>query len=446
MPRLTKRTVDAAEPASKCYVLWDGDIAGFGLRVYPSGKRTYIIQYRNGRRSRRFTIGSHGIWTPESARKEAISQLGRVARGGDPAEEKIINFEAMTVAELIELYIDDMNKGLILGKSGRPKKLSTIATDTGRLRNHIRPLLGSVAVKDLKRSLVVRAMRDIMAGTTRATVKTDKLRGKSVIRGGHGTATRTIGVFGAMLTYAVDLGMIEHNPAHGIRRPKGNVRDRRLSEAEYHILGEILREAERDDALRITVDIIRQIALTGCRRSEIIKLKWTECDLAGSCLRLAETKEGASVRPVGLPVIEWFEQARNNAQGPYVFPGRDREQPFGYFQTRWTQIVKDTPLAGVTPHVLRHSFASIANDLGFTEITIASLIGHAKGSVTGRYIHTLDTALVMAADNISGYIAGLLDGVTFKQNRYAMDRSTRKAALARFLSDATGDEAGRLAA
>ena len=115
MPRLAKDTVDAAESASKCYVLWDGDMAGFGLRVYPSRKRTYIIKHRNGRRSRRFTIGSHSIWTSDSACKEALSPLGRVACGSDPAEEKIINFEAMTVAERIKLYIDDMNKGLILG-------------------------------------------------------------------------------------------------------------------------------------------------------------------------------------------------------------------------------------------------------------------------------------------------------------------------------------------
>jgi hypothetical protein len=94
----------------------------------------------------------------------------------------------------------------------------------------------------------------------------------------------------------------------------------------------------------------------------------------------------------------------------------------------------------VTPHVLRHSFASIANDLGFTEVTIAALVGHAKGSVTSKYIHTLDTALIMAADTISGYIQGLLDGIEFKQTAYALDRDSRKAALARFLKRASGDD------
>lgn len=97
-------------------------------------------------------------------------------------------------------------------------------------------------------------------------------------------------------------------------------------------------------------------------------------------------------------------------------------------------------LFDITRHVLRHSFVSIANDLGFTEVTIAALIGHAKGSVTSKYIHTLDTALIMAADTISGYIQGLLDGVKFKQTAYALNRSSRKAALARFLRKATGED------
>jgi hypothetical protein len=90
--------------------------------------------------------------------------------------------------------------------------------------------------------------------------------------------------------------------------------------------------------------------------------------------------------------------------------------------------------------VLRHSFANIANDLGFTEVTIAALIGHAKGSVTGKYIHTLDTALIMAADTAAGYIQGLLDGIEFKQTAYALDRNSRKAALARFLEKAAGND------
>ena len=129
-----------------------------------------------------------------------------------------------------------------------------------------------------------------------------------------------------------------------------------------------------------------------------------------------------------------------------IDPGQDlvqrvgEDNAFGGFPNHWRQIFRDSPLSDVTPHVLRHSFASIANDLGFTEVTIAALVGHSKGTVTSKYIHTLDTALIMAADTISGYIQGLLDGIEFKQTAYALDRGSRKAALDRFLENATGKE------
>jgi integrase len=452
MPKITKRLVDASEIRDKDYVIWDDELPGFGLRVFASGKRSYVIQYRALGRSRRFTIGLHGVWTPETARQEAKIQFGRVAQGDNPAEERQLDHKAITVKELCTLYLNDLNAGLILGKGGRPKKPTTIGTDTGRINRHIIPLIGTRRVKDLARVDINKVLKDIMAGKTRAEVKTKKLRGKAIVRGGAGTATRTVGLLGGILTYAVDAGIIETNPAHGIKKPKDNVRNRRLTEAEYRTLGQMLHEAEANEKYAVTVDIIRQIALTGCRRSEMISLMWIEADTDASCMRLVDSKEGESIRPIGLPVVEYLEERRKTAAGTYVFPGQGEDNAFGSFPNHWEQIFKDSPLAGVTPHVLRHSFASIANDLGFTEVTIAALVGHSKGSVTSKYIHTLDTALIMAADTISGYIQGLLDGIEFKQTAYALDRDSRRAALDRFLTKAVGqpsdevEEETRLAA
>jgi integrase len=260
------------------------------------------------------------------------------------------------------------------------------------------------------------------------------------VKGGAGTASRTIGLFGGILTYAVEAGLIDANPAHGVRRPKDNVRARRLSEAEYRVLGEMLRAAAENETYSMTVEIIRQIALTGCRRAEMVGLQWDEADTGYSCLRLKDSKEGRSIRPVGLPVVEYLEKRRVEADGDYVFPGRDGDNAFGSFPNHWKKIFAGSSLSDITPHVLRHSFASVANDLGFTEITIAALVGHAKGSVTSNYIHTVDTALIMAADTIAGYIQGLLDGIEFKQTTYALDRDSRKTSLARFLQKAVGND------
>lgn len=439
MAKLTKRAVDAADVRAKDYFIWDDELPGFGLRVFASGKRSYLIQYRALGRTRRYTIGLHGIWTPETARQEAKVQLGRVAKGDNPSEERQLDHQAITVKELCGLYIADLNAGLILGKGGRPKKASTIVVDRGRIERHIIPLIGARRVKDLTKTDINKVLKDIMAGKTRVSVKTKKLRGRAIVRGGAGTATRTVGLLGGVLTYAIDAGIIDRNPAHGLKKPKDNVRTRRLTEAEYHLLGEILRTAAQTEKYAMTVDIIRQIAMTGCRRTEMIRLMRTEVDAAGSCLRLIDSKEGASIRPIGLPVIEYLEKRCKGLTGTYVFPGQEEDNAFGSFPNHWEQIFKDTALSDVTPHVLRHSFASIANDLGFTEVTIAALVGHSKGTVTSKYIHSLDTALIMAADTISGYVQGLLDGVAFKQTAYALDRDSRKAALARFLQSAAAE-------
>lgn len=449
MAKLSKRVVDQAEPGAADYFIWDEELAGFGLRVFRSGKRSYLVQYRAGGRSRRFTIGPHGVWTAETARKEARILLGRIAQGDNPAEERQLDHNAITVKELCALYVADLAAGLILGKGGRPKKATTIGTDTGRIRRHIVPLIGTRRVKDLVKADINRVLKDIMSGKTRASVKTKKLRGRAIVRGGAGTATRTVGLLGGILTYAVENGIIETNPAHGLRKPKDVVRNRRLSEAEYRTLGAILTEAAQDERYAVAVDIIRQIAMTGCRRGEIITLEWDEVDTDNSCLRLIDSKEGASVRPIGLPVVEYLEIRRADQAGSYVFPGLGEDNAFGSFPNHWEKIFEGTALADITAHVLRHSFASIGNDLGFTEVTIAALLGHSKGSVTSKYIHSLDTALIMAADTISGYIQGLLDGVAFTQTAYALDRDSRKAALKRFLAQATAepdDEAERLAA
>src|ERR1700730_2451317 len=440
MVKITKRVVEAADAREKDYLIWDDELPGFGLRVFSSGKRSYVIQYRTSGRSRRYTIGLHGAWAPETARQEAKVQFGRVARGDDPAEERQLDHKAITVKELCTRYLADLQAGLILGKGGRPKKPTTITTDTGRIERHIIPLIGARRVKDLTKTEINKVLKDIMAGKTRVSVKTKKLRGKAIVRGGAGTATRTVGLLGGILTYAVEAGIIKVHPEHGLRKPKDNVRTRRLSEAEYRTLGEMLRTAEEDEKYATTVDIIRQIVLTGCRRSEMIGLMWTEADTDGSCLRLIDSKEGTSVRPIGLPVVEFLEARRISACGTYVFPGHGEDNAFGSFPNHWEQIFKDSPLSDVTPHVLRHSFASVGNDLGFTEVTIAALVGHSRGSVTSKYIHALDTALIMAADTIAGYIEGLLDGKEFKQTAYALDRGSRKAALARFLLKAAGEE------
>jgi integrase len=434
MARLSKRFVDQAENASTDYFIWDDELSGFGLRVFASGKRSYLVQYRAGGRTRRFTIGAHGVWTPETARKEARILLGQISQGENPAEQKQLDTKAITVKELCTRYLADCHAGLVPGKGGRPKKPSTLATDESRIKRHILPLMGNRRVRDLTQADITKFLRDVASGKTRADMKTRK-HGRAIVRGGIGTGSRGVGLLGGIFTYAIREGMIDKNPVHGFQKPKDRVRDRRLTEREYRLLGKLLDNAADNLQFAMTAKIVRAIAMTGCRRGEVIHLKSGEVDAERSCIRLEDSKEGASIRAIGLPVVELLEPLLTlNDEAAFVFPGTEVGKPLVGLPKLWEKLIKNTPLEGITLHVLRHSFASVANDLGFTESTIAALVGHSRGTITSRYIHTVDTALVMAADTVASYIQALLDAVKFKRTNYAIDRDARRAAMHRYLT------------
>ena len=192
-----------------------------------------------------------------------------------------------------------------------------------------------------------------------------------------GTATRTVGLLGGILTYAVEAGIDRHPTGSRtvIRKPKDNVRQRRLSEAEYRTLGRNAARRRRGGEIRHCRGIIRQIAVTGCRRSEMIRLRLTPRQVACGW---KHSKEGDSIRPVGLPVIDIWSDSASTVSARTCSRGRARTTRSGSIPSHWKHAFEDSPLSYVTPHVLRHSFASIANDLGFTEVTIAALVGHAK--------------------------------------------------------------------
>ncbi len=409
MPKLTKTIVEAAAPQEKPYTLWCSDLPGFGVYVLPTGKRTYFVDYRNktGIR-RRLTIGRHGKLTAETARKLAIATMGEVVKGDDPAEERVTQRKSMTVKELCTRYMEAADKGLIMGKRNRPKKASTLYVDRGRIARHILPLLGSKRVCDITQADINRFIRDVAGGKTASIEKTDKKRGKAIVEGGKGTAARTAGLLGGILSFAVSEGVIAANPARGAKRPADNHRVRRLSAEEYRQLGKALADAQTEAETAQGIAGIWLLALTGCRSGEIINLKWDEVDEEGSCLRLTESKEGASIRPAGQAVFEVLAQIEKKKDCPYVLVPVRGDGPFGSMARAWKRTFKRTQLTGVTPHTLRHSYASVAGDLGFTESTIAALLGHAAGSVTSRYVHHLDSVLVAAADKVAAAIHGMM--------------------------------------
>ena len=315
----------------------------------------------------------------------------------------------MTVTQLCNAYLAACDKGLILGKGNRSKKESTLATDRGRIERHILPLLGTRKVKDLTTPDVTRFMRDVTAGKTAATVKT-KLYGKAVVTGGAGTATRTVGLLGGILNYAVSEGVIGVNPAHGDKKPASGRREVRGSPAQDRQFGAARELAAERGENPLTLAAARLLALTGCRRGEIDLLKWSEVDEPGSCFRLSDSKEGASVRPVGSPAFAVLHTLERYDGCPWVLPNRARSNYFQGLRNAWDRIAEAAGMPDLTPHGLRHGFASVAADLGCSESTIAAMLGHAGGTVTSRYIHHLDSFLIAAADRVARQIHGYMTG------------------------------------
>jgi len=304
MVKLTKRRIDSLEPTAADYFQWDSELPGFGIRVWPTGRKVYVAQYRAHGRTRRLKVGTHGPLTIEEARKQAKGILGDVARGDDPAEERATRRKSLTVKELCDNYIAAAERGLILGKGGKPKKASTMTTDRGRIERHIRPLLGTKLVRDLTQADVHHFIRDVTIGKTAIVEKTEKKRGKAIVEGGPGTAARTAGLLGGILSFAVSEGVVPFNPATGVKRPTDNQRQRRLTPDEYRKLGKALIAARVAVETEQAINGAWLLALTGCRLGEIEGLKWNEVDDAGGCFRLKETKEGASIRPIGRAAFE----------------------------------------------------------------------------------------------------------------------------------------------
>ncbi|MBB3913869.1 tyrosine-type recombinase/integrase [Rhizobium fabae] len=411
MAKLTKRLIDSLVKRDADYFEWDDELPGFGVRVWPSGKKTYVAQYRAGKQTRRFKVGTHGALTVEEARKQAKAVLGDVARGEDPQLDRATRRKSLTVKDLCEIYFEAADKGLIFGKRGKPKKSSTLYVDKGRANRHIIPLLGNKLVQDLTTADAVKMMRDVTVGKTATDEKTGKVRGRAIVTGGAGTASQSVTLLSAILTYAASEGIIQQNVARGIKKPAVGKRTRRLDAEEYRALGEALDAA--DDELWQGVVGTRLFLLTGFRLSEIAGLMWSEVDEGGSCFRLDDSKEDASVRPVGRPVFEALAKVPRRAGNPYVLPGpRSEDGHYTSLDEAIGRLTARAGLEGVTSHTLRHSYASVAGDLGFTEITIAALLGHAAGNVTQRYIHHLDSVLIAAANKVSAEVYRMLTGKT----------------------------------
>jgi integrase len=400
LAKVTKRVVDAAKAGVRVRIIWDEALKGFGLRVTPAGAKSYVVQYRVGRGrnapSRRITIGRR---TPELARKEAQRLLGKVAAGSDPAEARKAEARGMTIAELCDLY---------LAEGVGHKKPSTIKNDRSRMEHHIRPLIGRLRLDKITRAEIERMQRDITTGKTAARPPEERRQG-GIVHGGPGTAAQAIAVLGAVMSFAVSRGLRDDNPVRGVKKAPTRKMERFLSETEIARLAEALDQETARTGDPYPAAAIKLLLFTGCRRSEIMTLRWADVDFERAFLVLPDSKTGRKVVYLNAPALAALADLPRQMGNPHVICGHREGARYVGLDKVWQRVRNAARLDGVRLHDLRHSFASIGAGAGLGLPIVGKLLGHTQSATTQRYAHLADDPLRRAAEAIGSHIAAAME-------------------------------------
>jgi integrase len=411
--KLSKRTVDALMPGAKSYIAFDSSLKGFGVRVLPTGAKSWIIEYRPGGGGRavgkrRLKLGDLGELTPQQARQIARTAMSRVRLGSDPAAERSAIRRQITVATLAEEFIADHVEA--------KRKPNTAANYAGILRGLVIPEIGPRKVDTITRATVARM---------HLALKSTPYRANSMVA-----------IVGAMYGYAASKHIVPEgfNPARGIQRFPESGRERYLTGEELDRLGAALREGERiglpwdvDEAKpgakhaprveqRLTklsphaAAAIRLLLFTGCRLREILGLRWQDVDMERGLLFLPDSKTGRKTVVLNAPAMTVLAEVPRI--GIYVIAGENAgskdETARADLKRPWAAVRKRTGLDGVRIHDLRHTHASFGAAGGLGLPVIGKLLGHKQVATTARYAHLDIDPQRRASEYIGGQLAAAL--------------------------------------
>lgn len=364
--KLTKRVVEGYSPdPSRRILVWDTEIIGFCVRIYPTGRKTYFFKYRNLYRENKFIkIGVHGNITTEHARDKARHLALRVSSGEDPSQEEVVSKFLPTMKDLSEKYLE-----LHAAVNKRPK---SVQEDKSMLK-HILKEFGNYRVKDI-------TLQDIQ--TLHARLKKTPIR-----------ANRIVALLHKMFELAIQWQWRESNPASHIKKYQENKRTRWLQDDEMRRLQKALDEYSDQKV----ANMIRLILLTGARKHEIMEARWDQFDLERAVwtLEAHTTKQKKFEQyPLSPPALVILKKMKaEKISSPFVFPGKDPEKPVTDIKRSWTTLKKMANIKDCTIHDLRHTYASHLVSSGLSLSVVGKLLGHTQASTTQRYAHLADEPL-----------------------------------------------------
>ncbi len=389
---ITKRTVDAAKPEGSRFIIWDRELKGFGLRVEPTGLKSYVVRYRPGAGGRtaplrQLVIGRHGPLTPDEARRLARETLVDVMRGADPVGGRASKRKEPTIADLVERWVAEHLS--VHNKPSTAKEFERIA------RVEIIPQLGSTRIGDITRS--------------------DIRKWHSGKAGRPYQANRALAVLRKILSLAVkEWELRGDNPALGIKQFRETRRERYVTDEELRIIGPWLAQAEEEGTQPPgAILVTRLLAFTAMRLGEALYLDRAQVDVKGCVVRLTDAKAGPRGVPIPTAAVKLLADAMAGQGAKAERVARDFDgSPLSLarFRTFWKALRAGTGIADIRPHDFRHMGATFGAQTGANAFLLRDYLGHATLEMSGGYVERVVDPIRDLAEKVAARVAAGLDG------------------------------------